>query len=116
MRVPARATDAQRIPLADDGRVRGAIAACIAAAEQAAPGSGADAIDVTQVEPRAGGYRIAGRVAVNRLGRPWQAGDRVYGRGWRGDFRGWTPALRGYDAVRFTCAGPDPARPAVTFD
>ena len=115
VRVPARATDAAAAPLIDRGRLRNAIAACIDEAERAADGAGADAIDVSEIAQLESGWRVVGRIAVNRLGRAWQDGDRVYGRGWRGDFRGWTPALRGYDAVRFSCTYRSDAAPSIAF-
>lgn len=104
VRVPARAVDATVHPLRDDGRVHTALAACVAVAQQRAPGAGADVIDIDSVIVTPRGIATTGRVAVNRLGHAWRPGDRVYGRGWRGDFRGWTPALRGYDALRFSCS------------
>lgn len=116
VRVPARATDALTHPLVDDGRVRGAIAACVAQAERSAPGRSADALAITSVERVGAEYRIAGRVAVNRLGRDWRSGDRVYGRGWGGDFRDWKPALRGFDALKFSCRETGQGLPLVAFD
>lgn len=103
VRVPARAVDAKAPPLRDDGRVRAALVACVDVARRTAPGAGAVVIDIDSVMAKRGGIAATGRVAVNRLGHAWRPGDRVYGRGWRGDFRGWTPALRGFDAVRFAC-------------
>ncbi|MCH7629441.1 MAG: hypothetical protein IH997_12130 [Proteobacteria bacterium] len=103
VRVPARAVDATAHPLRDDGRVRAALAACVGEVERTVPGAAADVIDIDSVMAARRHIEVTGRVAVNRLGHAWRPGDRVYGRGWRGDFRGWTPALRGFDAVRFSC-------------
>jgi hypothetical protein len=89
------------------GDPRSAIEQCVYAAERAAGrysyGGNAKVTDIRDVDAKRDGYTVRGRIAVNTLGRNWRGGDRYYGNGWGGDYRGWNSRYRGYDAGGFTC-------------
>lgn len=88
------------------GSPRRAVEQCIQAAERdtARYAYGrARVTDIRDIDRINGGYKIKGRIAVNRMGRGWRDGDRYYGRGWDNDYRGWDNRYRGYDAGKFTC-------------
>ena len=100
-------------PASAQGRHRGhdrhvsPVTQCVAAATRAANrsshGGHARVMDIRQVERMRRGYRVSGKIAVNRMGRSWRHGDARYGRGWGHDHRGAQRNLRGYDLGRFTC-------------
>jgi hypothetical protein len=88
------------------GSPRRAVEQCIYAAERDAGRYAygrARVTDIRDIDRINGGYKIKGRIAVNRMGRGWRDGDRYYGRGWDNDYRGWNNSYRGYDAGKFTC-------------
>ena len=88
------------------GSSRNAVEQCVRAAERDGNrysyGS-ANVTDIRDIDRIDGGFRVKGRIAVNRMGRGWRDGDRYYGRGWDNDYRGWNNRYRGYDAGKFTC-------------
>lgn len=63
----------------------------------------ADVTDVREIKQTRWGYEVRGRIAVNQMGRDWRRGDRYYGSGWGGDYRGWNDSYRGYDSGSFKC-------------
>lgn len=89
------------------GSSRNAVEQCIYTAERSAGhysyGGNAKVTDIRSVKGTRDGYTVRGRIAVNQMDRNWRAGDRVYGRGWNGDYRGWNARYRGYDSGTFTC-------------
>jgi hypothetical protein len=89
------------------GNSRNAVEQCVNAAERSANrvsyGGRADVTDIRSVSRTRDGFNVRGRIAVNTQGRNWRAGDRAYGGGWNGDYRGTTSRLRGYDSGSFTC-------------
>jgi hypothetical protein len=91
----------------DYGNPRRAVEMCVnTAARQAnrySYGGRARVTDIRDIDRNRDGYTVRGRIAVNTQGRYWRNGDRNYGRGWGGDYRGWNNNLRGYDAGSFTC-------------
>lgn len=86
---------------------RSAIEQCVYSAERAASrhswGGRAEVTDIRDVNARRDGYRVKGRIAVNRMGREWRRGDARYGRGWGGDYRGWRDDYAGWDSGKFSC-------------
>jgi hypothetical protein len=86
---------------------REAVEQCVNAAERSANrysyGGRADVTDIRSVQRTRGGFNVRGRIAVNTSGRNWRNGDRNYGNGWNGDYRGANQRLRGYDSGSFTC-------------
>lgn len=88
------------------GNPRQAIEQCVRAAERNAARYSygrADVTDIRDVRNTRWGYEVRGRIAVNTRGRDWRSGDRYYGNGWGGDYRGWNNSLRGYDSGSFKC-------------
>ena len=88
------------------GNPRQAIEQCVRTAERNAARYSygrADVTDVREVRNTRWGYEVRGRIAVNTRGRDWRDGDRYYGNGWGGDYRGWNNSLRGYDSGSFKC-------------
>ena len=88
------------------GNPRRAVEQCVYAAERNANRYSygrADVTDVRDIRETRYGYEVRGRIAVNSNGRDWRRGDGYYGRGWNGDYRGWTDNLRGYDSGSFRC-------------
>jgi hypothetical protein len=89
------------------GNSRDAVEQCVTSAERTANrysyGGRADVTDVRSVQRTRDGFTVRGRIAVNTMGRNWRSGDRSYGRGWNGDYRGSNSRLRGYDSGSFTC-------------
>jgi hypothetical protein len=89
------------------GDPRSAVSQCVYAAERSANrysyGGSAKVTDIRDVDAKRDGYTVKGRIAVNAMGRNWRSGDRYYGNGWGGDYRGWNQRYRGYDAGSFTC-------------
>jgi len=86
---------------------RAAVEMCVRSAESNASrkswGGRADVTDIRSIRDTRKGYTIKGRIAVNTQQRAWRNGDRRYGNGWGGDYRGWNNNLRGYDSGNFTC-------------
>ncbi len=93
----------------DNGRYgdpRQAVQMCVNAAERGASRYSygrADVTDIRDIDRNSRGYTVRGRIAVNGMGRDWRSGDSNYGRGWGGDYRGWSQGLRGYDSGSFKC-------------
>jgi hypothetical protein len=88
------------------GSPRRAVEQCVWAAERDASRYSygrADVTDIRQVRDTRYGFEVRGRIAVNTQGRDWRRGDEYYGRGWGGDYRGWSHNLRGYDSGSFKC-------------
>lgn len=88
------------------GSPRSAIERCVRAAESEASRHSygrADVTDIRSVRERRDGYEVRGRIAVNTRGHHWRNGDRRYGDGWGGDYRGWNEGHRGYDSGSFSC-------------
>lgn len=88
------------------GSARRAIEQCVRTAEREAGRYSygrADVTDVRDIRETRWGYEVRGRIAVNSLGRDWRRGDRHYGSGWGGDYRGWDNSHRGYDSGSFKC-------------
>lgn len=88
------------------GSPRRAIEQCVRTAEREASRYSygrADVTDVRDIRETRWGYEIRGRIAVNTMGRDWRRGDRYYGSGWGGDYRGWDDRNRGYDSGSFKC-------------
>jgi hypothetical protein len=89
------------------GNSRNAVEQCVRSAERTANrysyGGRADVTDIRSVQRTRDGFNVRGRIAVNTQGRNWRSGDRNYGRGWNGDYRGANSRLRGYDSGSFTC-------------
>jgi hypothetical protein len=89
------------------GNSRNAVEQCVSSAERTANrysyGGRADVTDIRSVQRTRDGFTVRGRIAVNTQGRNWRSGDRNYGRGWNGDYRGANSRLRGYDSGNFTC-------------
>ena len=89
------------------GNSRQAVEQCVSSAERTANrysyGGRADVTDVRSIQRTRDGFTVRGRIAVNTMGRNWRSGDRSYGRGWNGDYRGSNSHLRGYDSGSFTC-------------
>jgi hypothetical protein len=63
----------------------------------------ADVTDIRDIRETRWGYEVRGRIAVNAMGHDWRRGDRNYGSGWGGDYRGWDNSHRGYDSGSFKC-------------
>lgn len=85
---------------------RRVIEQCVRAAERQASRYSygrADVTDVRNIRQTRWGYEVRGRIAVNSQGRDWRRGDRYYGSGWGGDYRGWDNSHRGYDSGSFKC-------------
>ena len=83
-----------------------AVEQCVRAAERAASRhsyGNANVTDVRDIKRTSRGYEVKGRIAVNTMGRDWRNGDSRYGRGWNGDYRGWSDRNRGYDSGNFKC-------------
>jgi hypothetical protein len=88
------------------GSPRRAVEQCVRTAEREASRYSygrADVTDVRDIRETRWGYEVRGRIAVNPLGRDWRRGDRYYGSGWGGDYRGWENSHRGYDSGSFSC-------------
>jgi hypothetical protein len=88
------------------GSPRRAVEQCVRTAEREASRYSygrADVTDVRDIRETRWGYEVRGRIAVNSLGRDWRRGDRYYGSGWGGDYRGWENSHRGYDSGSFSC-------------
>lgn len=88
------------------GHARRAIEQCVRTAEREASRYSygrADVTDVRDIRETRWGYEVRGRIAVNSMGRDWRRGDRHYGSGWGGDYRGWDNRHRGYDSGSFKC-------------
>lgn len=89
------------------GSPRSAVEQCVNAAERQASrysrGGRADVTDIRDITRTRDGYRVKGRIAVNTRDHDWRRGDRRYGNGWGGDYRGWNDRLYGYDSGKFTC-------------
>jgi len=89
------------------GNPRQAVEQCVRAAEQYAGrgsyGGRADVTDVRDIDRTRYGFKVKGRIAVNTQGRDWRSGDARYGRGWGGDYRGYSDRNRGYDSGSFEC-------------
>lgn len=88
------------------GSPRRAVEQCVRTAEREASRYSygrADVTDVRDIRETRWGYEIRGRIAVNSQGRDWRRGDRYYGSGWGGDYRGWDNSHRGYDSGSFKC-------------
>ena len=82
------------------GDPRSAVEQCVYAAERSANrysySGNAKVTDIRDIDRKATGYKVEGRIAVNTRNPYWN-------RGWNNDWRGWNNRYRGYDAGKFTC-------------
>ena len=86
---------------------RSAVEQCVQVAESNASrysyGGQAKVTDIRKVDRKRDGYKIEGRIAVNTMNRNYRSGDRRYGSGWGGDYRGYNDRYAGYDSGKFKC-------------